>query len=125
LAERDQPHHVCVEALKSLRPPLFTTWAVLAEATYLLRRQPDAIHALFRLLHDGVLVIPPLDATIAPWLAAFFQQYRDQEPQLADATLVYLAEQLQVNTVFTLDRRHFTTYRLSGGRAFTLIPEQL
>lgn len=125
LAERDQHHQACVETMKTLRPPLLTTWAVLAEVTYLLRKQPDALQALFRLLEDGTLVLPPLDASLAPWLARFFAQYRDQEPQLADATLVYLAEQLQITRIFTIDRRHFSTFRLSDGRAFELLPAQL
>jgi predicted nucleic acid-binding protein len=82
----------------------------------------ETLQALFRLMDDGTLVLPPLDASLAPWLARFFAQDHEQEPQLADATLVYLAEQLQITRIFTLDRRHFSTSRLSDGRAFELVP---
>ncbi len=125
LAERDMHHSVCVETLKTLRPPLVTSWAVLTEVTYLLRKHPESIQALFRLLNESTLLIPPIDASMSPWLAHFFTQYHDQDPQLADATLVYLPEQLQIQQIFTLDRRHFSIFRFGNGHSFSLLPAQL
>ncbi len=43
--------------------------------------------------------------------------------QLADASLVYLAERDQIDTVLTLDRRDFSIYRFGNNRSFTLLPE--
>ena len=40
----------------------------------------------------------------------------------ADATLVVLAEQLETNEVFTLDRRGFETFRLQGNERFMIYP---
>ena len=40
----------------------------------------------------------------------------------ADATLVALAEALQIETVFTFDRRGFRMYRPPHGKSFTLLP---
>jgi predicted nucleic acid-binding protein len=43
---------------------------------------------------------------------------------LADASLVTLTETLQANQVFTIDRRHFETYRIRHGyrqRRFELL----
>ena len=39
----------------------------------------------------------------------------------ADATLVRAAEQLGIVEVLTLDRRGFSTYRMSKGRGFRLV----
>jgi predicted nucleic acid-binding protein len=39
----------------------------------------------------------------------------------ADATLVLLAEGLQVHRVLTLDRRGFSTYRTREGRPLELV----
>jgi predicted nucleic acid-binding protein len=41
---------------------------------------------------------------------------------LADATLVALAEQLRSYQVFTLDRIDFSIYRAHSRRAFDIIP---
>jgi predicted nucleic acid-binding protein len=125
LAKRDQYHTTCVEILKQLHPPLLTCWPVITEAAYLLRQSPAAVQSLFRMLERGFLVLAPLDADAAPWFAQFFDQYRDQEPQLADAALVYLAERENIDTIFTLDHRHFSVFRLPGNRHLNLLPQQL
>jgi uncharacterized protein len=125
LEKRDQHHALCVEILKSLRPPLVTCWPVITEAAYLLRHSPLALQGLFRMLEQEFLKLAPLDSAAAPWIAQFFQQSEDQEPQLADAALVYVAERDELDTVFTLDRRHFSVFRLDGQRPFSHLPEQL
>ncbi|MSR60684.1 MAG: PIN domain-containing protein [Planctomycetaceae bacterium] len=125
LAKRDQHHALCVDILKTLPPPLVTCWPVITETTYLLQQYPEAIQSLFRMLEHGLLTLLPLDATAAPWLAQFFEQYHDQEPQLADAALVYLAEREKLDRVFTLDHRHFRVFRIAGTGAFQLLPDQL
>ena len=51
------------------------------------------------------------------------RRYETIGAQLADAALVYLAEQENIRTVFTLDRRDFSVYRLKRNRALKLIPE--
>lgn len=123
LASRDQYHSACVEVLKSLRPPLVTCWPVITEAAYLLRQSPAALQSLFRMLERGFLVLAPLDYSAAPWFAEFFDQYHDQEPQLADAAIVYLAGREGIETIFTLDHRHFSVFRLPGNRPLTLLPQ--
>ena len=40
----------------------------------------------------------------------------------ADGCLVYLAEQHGFDIVFTIDRRDFSIYRLSSGRALQIVP---
>jgi predicted nucleic acid-binding protein len=51
-------------------------------------------------------------------------KYRDLPMDDADATLVALAEEIQTDNVFTLDRRGFSTYRMHGRKAFHLIPDR-
>jgi len=41
----------------------------------------------------------------------------------ADATLVVLAEELDTNHVFTMDRRDFEIYRIHGRRRFRIVPD--
>ena len=42
---------------------------------------------------------------------------RPSGPNMADAALMYIAEQERFDTVFTLDRRDFSVYRTTDGRA--------
>jgi predicted nucleic acid-binding protein len=52
---------------------------------------------------------------------ALMSRYRTLPMDLADASLVALAEARGLTTVFTLDQ-DFRVYRLPGGKAFTLVP---
>ena len=49
-------------------------------------------------------------------------KYRDVPMDFADATLVSLAEDLEIGRLFTLDRRGFMTFRWKGTRQFELLP---
>ena len=123
LSRRDDCHRVCVEQLRELSPPLLTCWPVLTEAAWLLRKEPLAIQRLFQGFETGLLKLLTLDEPAAPWIATFLHRYRELGAQLADACLVYLAEHENIETVFTLDRRDFSVYRLSGKRPLNILPE--
>jgi len=56
------------------------------------------------------------------WIATFLRKYRRLNPQIADASLMYLADRENLDTIFTLDRRDFSIFRLSGGRRVQLLP---
>lgn len=122
LSEADQHHERCVAELAGLRPPLLTCWPVVTEAQWLLRHDPQAVAALFRAFETGLLALLPVDESAMPWLAAFLRRYPKIEPDLADATIVYLAEREGIHTVFTLDQRDFSIYRHSRNRRLKLIP---
>ena len=51
-------------------------------------------------------------------------RYADRPMDFADATLVLLAQRLDVHEVLTLDRRGFHTYRTADGRPFRLVLDQ-
>lgn len=122
ISKDDHAHLLCFDTLKSITPPLLCCWPVITEAAWLLRHSPRGLQQLFTMLEIGFVKLLPIDETSAPWLAAFFQKYEDQQPQLADACLMYLAEQEKLDTVFTLDRRDFSVYRLGGRRTLHLLP---
>lgn len=123
LSSRDNYHALCISALPSLSPPLLTSWAVLTEAHWLLRNDSGAVGSLFKAIRGNLVEIIDLETESLPWLEQFLLKYQDMGAQLADATLVYLAERYQINTVFTLDRRDFSIYRIKGNQSLYLIPE--
>lgn len=55
-------------------------------------------------------------------MRAFMEKYRDAPMDIADASLVVLAEDLKIKTVFTLDKKDFSRYRPRHCKHFTSIP---
>jgi len=103
--------------------PLLTCWPVLTEAVWLLRKKPTALDKLFSAFDAGLIDVLSLDANAVAWTAAFLQRYETIGADLPDAALVYLAERENIRTVFTLDRRDFSVYRLKRNRTLKLLPE--
>ena len=123
LIDQDEDDHLrCVATLTSVRLPLVTTWAVFTEAVYLLGsigwRAQDA---LWQLLLRSDLELGGFDAADVRRMHDLMQQYQDTPMDLADASLVVLAEQRRVTRVFTLDA-HFRAYRLYGRQRLQVIP---
>jgi len=119
-------HRQCVDTLRRIEPPLLTTWPVLTEVHYLLRHDRRAQRRVMTLVSsDAVQLITP-DTPFFPWYDLFVERYHDHDIQLADASLVWLAEQLDTTTVFTLDRRDFSVFRVhreDATRSFQILPE--
>jgi len=123
LLDRSDPHHdVCREALLSIRDPLVTIWPVFTEAMYLLRFSWDAQEALWEMVETEALRLLPLDERDVPRIRELMKKYRDHPMDLADASLVRVAEREKLRRIFTLDRRDFEVYRPSRVGRFSLLP---
>jgi uncharacterized protein len=96
---------------------------VIAEAAWLLRQTSGGVSGLLRMISEELLECYELDADAAVWMDAFLQKYADQSPQLANASLMYVAERENIDLVFTLDRRDFGVYRLARNQPLRLLPE--
>jgi predicted nucleic acid-binding protein len=117
----DRHHQECKEALTKIRGSLATVWPVFVEAMYLLNFSFRAQEALWKLLESGALRLMPLDQADAARMRELMSKYRDLPMDLADAALVHVAEREGFRTVFTLDRRDFSVYRV-GRERFKLVP---
>jgi len=116
-------HEQCVTALSSLMAPMVTTWPVFTEAIYLLGSAGGwtAQEALWKLFEREDLQLIALDEPLSKRTRALMSKYRDTPMDLADASLVALAEALDVTRVFTLDS-DFQIYRWKGKRRFEIVP---
>ncbi len=119
--EGEPDHATCVQALAALPGPMLTTWPAFTEAMYLLGDAAGwpAQEVLWRLhqRRDLIVEMPQrLDRA-----ADLMRRYRDLPMDLADATLVALAEERGLGTVFSLDR-DFRVYRPARGRSFRVVP---
>ena len=124
LSQSDQYHRVCIEALRDMPGPLFTCWPVITEAAWLLRRDSNAIQQLLNSIDGGLLEMLTLTTADAKPISVIMKKYHDIQIQLADAALIHLAMRDGVDTVFTLDRRDFSVYRLPRGKSFRLVPNR-
>ena len=122
LDRSDRWHTRCSEALATLRLPLATSAAVLAELFHLLGDDPREVAAAWGFLRSGaVRVLPIGDADLAD-LEVLMERYHDRPMDFADATLVHLARRESLTTVFTIDHDDFETYRIEGRRRFRILP---
>lgn len=123
LFHREDTHHQrCTSTLRSLRDPLGTTWPVMTEAMHLLSFSWRAQDALWEMNALQVLHILSLDAADLPRIRQLMQIYRDLPMDLADASLVRVAERDGIRRVFTVDRRDFALYRPAKIGRFQIIP---
>jgi predicted nucleic acid-binding protein len=124
IIDADEPDHLaCLEALDELDLPLVTTWPAFTEAMYLIARAggPVGQRALWSLVHTGRLVVMDLSTSAVDRSARLMDKYADRPMDLADATLVALAEELDDRRIFSLDS-DFHVYRLRGRQRFEVIP---
>lgn len=96
---------------------------VVAEATYLVgsRLGPEAESRFLSGLGAVEIEAPLPDEW--PRIAELVHRYADLPLGGTDASVVSLAERLGTSSVVTLDRRHFSVVRPSGGEAFKLLPD--
>jgi predicted nucleic acid-binding protein len=123
----DTNHRRCVDLFASLRlnneklviPPF-----VVTEVCYLLARAggSKAEIAFVRSLAVGDFTIAVTTSSGLDRMADLIGQYADLPLGLADASVITVAEQLEVREVATLDRRHFSVVRPKHVDAFTLLP---
>ncbi len=125
LLDTDDPYHVaCVAAARRLPTgPLLTTWVCFTEAMYLLGTVGGYRYqaALWNLRTTGRLVLHDLTAAEADRMAVLMAQYQDTPMDLADASLVVVAESRALRRVFTTDS-DFYVYRLVDGSALEVVP---
>ncbi len=124
LIDAGEPDHVrCVSALESIRLPLLTTWPAFTEAMYLVGRAGGwtAQRALWRLALNDDLELAAPSAAATGRIAKLMERYADRPMDLADASLVALAEERSLKRIFTLDA-DFGVYRIHGRGHFELVP---
>lgn len=118
----DPDHAACVEILETLRDSLITVWPAFTEAMSLLAPSWRGQKALWSRLEIGALSLAPVDGADAARMRELMEKYRDLPMDLADAALVRVAERESLTQIFTLDRRHFSVYRIGRRRSFSILP---
>jgi predicted nucleic acid-binding protein len=125
LINRNDPNHaLCVAATRALpAEPLLTTWPCFTETMYLLFKAAGypSQEALWHWRAGGRLVLRDLTKEETDHMTALMDKYHDLPMDLADASLVAVADQLGMKTIFALDK-DFHIYRLRDGSALQVVP---
>ncbi len=126
IIDADEPDHdACLAALDELALPLVTTWPAFTEAMYLLGQAGGITgqRALWSLVHTDRLILADLSTKAVERSAQLMDKYADRPMDLADATLVALAEEQGHRKVFSLDS-DFHIYRIRGRQRFDVVPRR-
>ena len=127
LVDKGEPDHdACVACLPNLSGPMVTTWPAFTEAMYLLG-EAGGWHAqepLWSMVRQEDLEIAFQGSDDYERMRALMHKYRDLPMDLADASLVRLAEERRLRDIFTLDERDFQIYRVLGRQRFRIWPQR-
>lgn len=124
LDRRDSYHEICVGMLDTLPPePMLTTWPCLTEAMHILGSIGGYRYqsVLWKLVKDGNLELHDLTPSETNKMKMLMKKYQDKPMDLADASLVALAESMKFRHIFTIDS-DFLIYRLSDGSMLETVP---
>jgi hypothetical protein len=112
-------HQSCLAVFQSLKSAPFTTWPCIAEAMYLLGQVSGwtSQKMLMDLLRSGAVRIHETTEAELGRIEQLMEQYQNVPMDLADASLVVLAELRGIRQIITLDDDFFI-YRLNGKDSF-------
>ena len=110
---RDHYHETAKAALKKLQEPMITTWPVLTETCHLLlnRMGTEAQQRFLSSWEAGAFQVHPIPEKQIPCISTLMAKYSDLPMDLADASLVLLAEHFGHGRILSTDQRDFQTYR--------------
>jgi predicted nucleic acid-binding protein len=119
-ARRDDPlHEKADKYLKRLGERLVTVSPVIVETCFFLNAY--AKRHLLDWARGATLRVVDVQPSSYSDLSATIGKYASRDIDLADAALVWLAEQADIYRILTVDRRDFSLFRLKGGKRFELI----
>lgn len=113
VALADKYHRLAIEKFVLLTEPLITTWAVVTEVCHVLLKR-CGVQAELSFIHnyqEGAFTIFDLTPPHVAIIASLMEKYSDLPMDLADASLIILAEHLGHGRILSSDRRDFQIYR--------------
>ncbi len=128
LFDRSDRYHLrSAAAYHDTSDGLYTTWPVLTETCHFLgarvhkKAEQDFVAAII----DGVVRVVHQDNADLQRMHALMGKYEDLPMDLADASLVVLAERLGHGRIFSTDLRDFNAYKWKNRKPFQnlLLPE--
>lgn len=124
LVDRQDSYHQDVKAIYLQQKEIIVPQSVLAEVAYLLGRAAgiSAVVQFLRSLKTSRFELTALKEEDIARIGDILEEYQDSRIDFVDASVMAIAERLNLTIVLTLDRRDFSLYRPQHCPAFTLLP---
>jgi predicted nucleic acid-binding protein len=118
--DQDKYYQNAKNFLRNNSDPLITSWPVITETCHLLqsRKGTHTNIKFMKAMCNGASQIFDLEADFLPRITALLEQYADLPMDLADASLVVLAEHLGHGRIVSTDQRDFGIYRWKNTHPF-------
>ena len=109
----DRFHELALGRLRTVQEPLVTTWPVVTETCHMLLRRVgvDGQRTFVKSFVRGVFDVFDLRQEHGPRIDRLMEAYADLPMDLADASLVILAEEIGHGRILSTDLRDFRAYR--------------
>lgn len=127
LADRSDAHHPAAKRwIDSARDGWVTTWPVITETCHLLayRLSESTKQDFMQEITHGGIVVWDIPGAAARKIPALMKKYAKLPMDLADASLVLLAEHLGHGRILTTDQRDFGAYRWKSTKPFVNLMAQ-
>jgi uncharacterized protein len=121
----DRWHETCLDALSTLPLPLVATTSVLTETFYFAGKRHGLTKLVWEFVRESGITIAPITDADLPALETLMARYADRPMDFADATLVHVAEREGLDTILTIDRDDFETYRIGRNARFRILPARV
>lgn len=120
LDKNDSYHRKVLPFIDTFEEGWITTWPALSEASYFLAKRVhvDCAISLLDDVDSGLLQVWEIPLAKTKQLQELMRRYRRLPMDLADATLVLLAEHLGSGRILTTDQRDFSAYRWKSRNPF-------
>ena len=121
---RDHHHLAALDFFRAHGAALrcHTTWEVVSEVMYFLdfsaAAQGDFLDWLHAGHQRGLMQIASLTPEDLPGLSKMMRKYANRPMDLADASLVWLANRTGITDIITIDRADFAVYRTANRKPF-------
>jgi hypothetical protein len=105
--KNDRYHEKVLNYLKNYNGKLYSSWAVLTEASHMLSFSIAAQMDLLKWVRSGAIDLIDMDNVDIDRILELSKKYSDVPMDLADATLVVIAEKLEIKEILTIDNDYY------------------
>jgi predicted nucleic acid-binding protein len=122
LDRSDKHHSTCAKLLSTLPGRLLVPATVVVEVCWMVEQRPDVEAAFLNAAVGGEFELVGGTEDDLGRTAELVSRYADFPLGAVDASVIAMAERLDIRQVATLDRRHFPAVRPRHVEALTLVP---
>lgn len=104
---RDRYYHKITDFLRTYSGELVTTWPVMTEVCHMLDFNTQAQIDFLKWVRRGGVKLVLLDDQDISRIISLSEKYADIPMDLADATLIVVAEKLNISDIVTIDSDYY------------------